>query len=250
MDYLIAAINAAKKAGKILAKKYCSMEFSLKQDKSPVTKADKEAESAIKKILKRYFPKHGFICEETGIENPDSEYKWIIDPLDGTKNYIRTIPFFSTLIALAKNGKIIMGVSYAPMLKELIYAEKGKGAYLNGKRINVSKTDSLEKSYLSFGGINLFEKHGSLNQLLSLAGKTMGRRGFGDAYSYHLLAQGKIDIMIEPKTNIWDIAPFAIIISEAGGKITDIKGKDINLKTDSIIATNGLLHEKVIKEFN
>ncbi|MDD4353094.1 MAG: inositol monophosphatase [Candidatus Nanoarchaeia archaeon] len=250
MDYLGIAIKAAKEAGKILIQKYPLIDYNLKQDNSPVTEADRIAENKIKTIIKKYCPNHGFICEESGNENNNSEYKWIIDPLDGTKNYLRKIPFFSTLIALSKNDEIILGVSYAPLLKELIYAEKGKGAYLNGKKINVSKIDLLEKSYLSFGGINLFEKKGNLKQLLSLAGKTMGRRGFGDAYSYHLLASGKIDIMVEPKTNIWDFAPFCIIIKEAGGKITDIKGKSISLKSDSVISTNGLLQDKVVKEFN
>ncbi|VVB74217.1 Fructose-1,6-bisphosphatase/inositol-1-monophosphatase [Candidatus Tiddalikarchaeum anstoanum] len=148
-----------------------------------------------------------------------------------------------------KNNEIILGISNAPALKELIYAEKGKGAYFKGKKINVSKISELKDSYLSFGGINLFERKNIINQLLNLARNCMGRRGFGDFWSYHLLARGIIDIMIEAETKIWDIAAVKLIVEESGGKVTEIKGKLVDMNTTSIIATNKLLHEEVLKFF-
>ena len=148
-----------------------------------------------------------------------------------------------------KDNEIILGVSYAPAIKELIYAAKGKGAYLNGKKISVSNIKLVNESYVSYGGLNLFNKHKLIPNLLSLISECKGRRGFGDFWSYHLLAMGKIDIFIEPETKIWDIAAVSLIVNEAGGKVTDIKGNKVNIKTTSIIATNGLLHKKIMNYF-
>lgn len=144
-----------------------------------------------------------------------------------------------------KDNELLLGVSNAPAMNELLYAEKGKGTYFNGERVSVSSNNLLSKSYLSLGGLNLFEKHGMTLQLIKLVNEFQGRRGFGDFWSYHLLSRGCIDAMVEPDTKIWDIAAVKVIVEEAGGKVTDIKGKTITLNTASIIATNGLIHDKV-----
>ncbi len=249
-DFLSVALKAVKKAGREIMKQYKNeLIITNKKDNSPVTNVDISAEKIIIKTIKKSFPKHGFLGEELGSENNKSEYKWIIDPIDGTKNFIRKIPLFGTQLALMKDNEIILGVSYAPAIKELIYAAKGKGAYLNGKKISVSNIKLVNESYVSYGGLNLFNKHKLIPNLLSLISECKGRRGFGDFWSYHLLAMGKIDIFIEPETKIWDIAAVSLIVNEAGGKVTDIKCNKVNIKTTSIIATNGLLHKKIMNYF-
>ena len=145
------------------------------------------------------------------------------------------------------NGEIILGVSNAPAQKELAYAEKGCGTYVNDKKVEVSQIGSLSESYVSFGGVERFEKHNNLKQLLSLINSTQGHRGFGDAWSYHLLIKGKIDIVVEAELKVWDIAALKIIVEEAGGKVTDINGKPIDKDSTSAIATNNLLHKNVLK---
>lgn len=250
-DYLKVATTAVKKAEEIILKYYSDkIRYSLKEDQSPVTIADIESEKIIIGTIKKSFPTHGFLGEESGSSNINSDYLWIIDPIDGTKNYLRKIPNFATLIALMKNGELILGISNVPAFNELLYAQKGKGAYLNDNKISVSKKDTLKDAYLSFGGITQFEESGQTKNFLNLAGSVQESRGFGDAWSYHLLAQGKIEIMIEASTKIWDIAAHTVIIEEAGGKVTDLKGNPIDLNSVSIIATNNLLHSTVLKYLN
>jgi len=249
-EFLCTALEAAKQAQKIIMDYYTGeIKVDIKPDMTPVTLADSGAEKIIINTIKQKFPEHGFIGEETGTQNKESEYQWIIDPIDGTKNYMRKIPLFATQIALMKNNEIILGVSNAPALNELIYTEKDKGAFMGEKQLKVSSITSLSDAYLSFGSPKYFEKNGHTKALLSLANKVLSNRGIGDAWSYHLLAQGKIDIMVEASTNIWDIAAVKIIVEEAGGKVTTLTGGPVDKNTHSIIATNGKLHDLVAREF-
>jgi len=249
--FMYVALQAAKEAEKVIMKYYSDeIRSKLKEDQSPVTLADIEAEKIITKIIKENFPDHGFIGEELGNEKTDSDFRWVIDPIDGTKNYIRKIPLFATQIALIKNDEVILGVSNAPALKELMYAEKGNGTFLNGKRVVVSTIANLSDSYFCFGGLNYFEKHNYIDALLSLVKSSRRHRGIGDFWCYHLLAQGKIEVMIEPETKIWDIAAIKVIVEEAGGKVTDISGGEVTVDSTSIIATNKLIHDAVQKFFS
>lgn len=246
--FLNTAIEAAKKAEEIILRYYQEdIEVDIKDDLSPVTKADIESEKEIIKIIRAQFPSHGFLGEESTQDIKKKEYLWIIDPIDGTKNYIRKIPLFATQIALMKDKELILGLSNAPALKELVYAEKGRGAYCNGHKIQVSTIKELNKSYVLFGGVKYFKQHNMLENLLSLIGDTQAHRGIGDFWSYHLLAQGKVDVMIEAQTKIWDIAAVKVIVEEAGGKVTDIKGNQVNLDTTSLLATNKRLHQTVLE---
>lgn len=248
--YLKVAIEAAKAAEPVILK-YFSKEtqIDLKPDQSPVTFADKEAERIIRETIMKAFPDHGFLGEESDKNASLSEYIWIVDPIDGTRNYIREIPLFATEIALMKDGELILGVSNAPAIKELMYAEKGFGAYLNGEKIVVSEVSKLEEAYFSHGGMKHFDKHHLLGKLLSLGKQVRLQRGIGDFWSYHLLAQGKIDIMIEAEMKIWDIAALTVIVQEAGGVVTDIEGKAISLGSTSNIATNKHLFEIIKNHF-
>jgi histidinol-phosphatase len=247
--FLKTALKAVKKAEGIVLKYYSKeLRTRLKEDKSPVTEADTNAERVIVETIKESFPDHDILAEESGQENRKSEYLWVIDPIDGTKNYTRRIPLFATQIALMKGNDLILGVSNAPAINELMYAEKGKGAYLNQKRVNVSSISDLSKSYMIYGDVKYFEKHGKLSQLLSLIEQTQGHRGIGDFWSYHLLAQGKVDTMVEAETKIWDIAAVKVIVEEAGGKVTNMIGESVNRGSNSIIATNGLLHTAILSK--
>jgi len=251
LSYLEVALKAVKEAEAIINKYYSNdIKATLKPDQSPVTVADQEAESVIRKIIKDNYPDHNILGEEEGESKNNSSFTWVIDPIDGTKNFMRKIPLFATQLALIKDGKVILGISNAPVLGELVYAEKGKGAYLNDKKISVSNVNILDKSYMSYGGLGYFDKEGLLDTLLQLNRDTLAHRGFGDFWSYHLLAQGKIDIVLEAKTKFWDIAALSLIVGEAGGKVTNLQGHAVSMSTTSVIATNGSLHSLVANYFD
>ena len=251
-QFLTVALDAAKNAEEILLSYYNAdtLDVALKPDETPVTRADTEAEKTIRETIKQTFPDHGFLGEEYGIEKGDSPYIWIIDPIDATKNYIRKIPIFGTQIALMKDKELILGVSNAPLLNELLYAEVDKGAFLNGKPIKVSEVSQPSDAMVCHGGLNWFIEKGTfagVYDLIKIAART---RGFGDFYSYHLVASSRADVVIEAAISIWDIAAITVIVREAGGCVTDIQGKEITTETDSLIATNGILHRTVLDYFN
>ncbi len=249
-DFLDVAIEAVKAAEKIINNHYKGdLGTQYKSDRSPVTIADKDSESAIKEIIKKSFPDHGFLGEESGNDGRASEFTWVVDPIDGTKNYTRGIPLFATQIALMHNDEVVVGLSLASQLNELVTAYKGGGTYLNSERIHVSEVNKIENAYLTFGGLKYFRKHNLDNNLVKLSTRTYYSRGIGDAWSYHLLARGAMDIMIEAETKIWDICAASIIVEEAGGKVTDIKGNKLCMTTTSIIATNSHVHEDVLLLF-
>lgn len=251
MNYLEVAIDAAKKAEKIILRYYSDhIRVTLKPDQTPVTIADKESEEIIIQTIKKAFPAHGFLGEESHGTNDQNEFVWIIDPIDGTKNYIKQIPIFGTQIALMHKGQLIVGISNAPALKELAYAEKGGGAYINAQKIQVSTVSSLEEATLSTGNLNYFTKIQKENNMINLINAVERDRAYGDFWQYHLLAAGKIDIVVEADIKIWDVAAMKVIIEEAGGKVTDMFGNPINPDSTTIIASNGLLHQKTLKYFN
>ena len=250
-QFLTVALDAAKNAEEILLSYYNAgtLEVALKPDETPVTRADTEAEKAIRETIKQTFPDHGFLGEEFGIEKGDSPYVWIIDPIDATKNYVRKIPIFGTQIALMKDKELILGVSNAPLVNELLYAEVHKGAFLNGKPIKVSEVSQPSDAMVCHGGLKWFIERGTfagVHDLIKIAART---RGFGDFYSYHLVASSRADVVIEAAISVWDIAAITVIVREAGGCVTDIQGKEITTETDSLIATNGILHRTVLDYF-
>lgn len=249
-QFLPVALDAAKKAEEIILSYYTGdIKVELKEDETPVTLADRGAEKAIREIIKQAFPDHGFLGEEYGIEKGDSPYIWIIDPIDATKNYIRKIPIFGTQIALMKDQELILGVSNAPLLNEILYAEKDKGAFLNGESIKVSNVSKPADAMICHGGINWFVEKGTFGGIYDLINNTARSRGFGDFYMYHLVASGRVDAVIEAAISFWDIAAITVIVREAGGKVTDIQGQSITKDTTSLVATNGILHNKVLDYF-
>lgn len=246
--FLETAIAAAK-AGEAVIQRYYQNPpaVQLKADQSPVTIADVETEQAIKQVLRQAFPDHGFYGEETGRDRPDAEYTWLVDPIDGTKSFVRRNPFFSTQIALLHGDEFIVGVSNAPLFGELAYGESGKGAFLNGSPVQVSTLATPPVATLSFGNIGTLAAD---NRRWTALGGLIRRfnrvRGYGDFYHYHLLAAGKLDVVIESDVNILDVAALAVIVREAGGRVTDLTGAPLTLASTTILASNAHLHDDVL----
>src|SRR5580692_8887512 len=216
---LQAALDAAVQAASIARSLYQhNIEVRVKADKSPVTEADVRCETAIREIIQARFPSHGFYGEETGSHDVDAESLWLVDPIDGTKAFVREYAMFSTQIALLRNGELVLGVSSAPVYGELSFAERGRGAYLNGKPLGVSGIATLESAALSSGNIKTLATGGQWARYGALVAQVNRVRGYGDFLHYHLLAAGKIDAVIESDVNILDIAACVAIVTEAGGR--------------------------------
>jgi histidinol-phosphatase len=243
-EFLSAALDAASAAADI-SRSYFNGNFTVttKADLTPVTQADVECEHAIRDLILGRFPTHGFYGEETGKSQQDAEYLWLVDPIDGTKAFIRQYPFFSTQIALLHQGEIILGVSSGTMMNELAWAEKGHGAWLNDTPLRVSDISDPDRAAVSTGNIGSLAKSDGWDNLGTELARADRTRGYGDFYHYHLLAAGKIEAVIESDVNILDIAALSIIVREAGGVFTDLNGKRPNLETRSVLAANATLHE-------
>ena len=244
---LRAALEAAEQAAAIARALYQSnVEVRIKADKTPVTEADVRCETAIREILEARFPGYGFFGEETGSRDTQAESLWLVDPIDGTKAFVREYPMFSTQIALMRRGEIVLGVSSAPAYGELSFAERGRGAYLNGRRLAVSEIADLDAAALSSGNIRSLAAGSQWTRYGALVARVNRIRGYGDFLHYHLLAAGKIDAVIESDVNILDIAACVAIVNEAGGRFTDLSGAPVTLQTTSVLATNGRLHAPVL----
>jgi histidinol-phosphatase len=248
-EYLSVALAAAARAAEISRAYYRgNLTVTTKADRTPVTEADVECEEAIREIILAAFPGHGFYGEETGQTRADAEFLWLVDPIDGTKGFVRQYPFFSTQIALMRAGELVLGVSSGTMFDELAWAEKGRGAWLNGEPLRVSETSDPDSAAVSTGNLrSLASSEGwpLLGDILARADRT---RGYGDFYHYHLLAAGKIEAVIESDVNILDIAALAVIVSEAGGRFTDLNGEPPNLGTRSVLAANPALHATYLEQ--
>jgi histidinol-phosphatase len=244
---LQAAIDAAQAAAAVIRSLYQrNLAITTKADQSPVTEADVRAEEAIHAVLRARFPGYGFYGEETGQHNLDAESIWLVDPIDGTKSFVRECPFFSTQIALLRAGELVLGVSSAPAYAEFAWAERGQGAFLNGNAIRVSTTAQLAQSIVSTGNLKTLARSAvGWRRLGDLIGGISRIRGYGDFVHYHLLARGALDVIIESDVNILDIAALTVIVREAGGTFTDLNGKPIGLDTTSVLASNGVLHERI-----
>ena len=244
---LQAALDAADAAASIVRELYRhNIGVRIKADKSPVTEADVRCENAIREILEARFPTYGFLGEETMSRGLDADNVWLVDPIDGTKAFVREYPMFSTQIALMRRGEIVLGVSSAPVYGELAFAERGCGAYLNDQPLAVSQIADVEAAALSSGNLKTLAADGRWGRYGGLVARVDRIRGYGDFLHYHLLAGGRIDAVIESDVNILDIAACAAIVAEAGGRFTDLGGGPLSLATTSVLATNGHLHAAVL----
>jgi histidinol-phosphatase len=245
---LTAALAAAQAAAKVIRAYYRNNPaVRTKADGSPVTDADVAAEEAIRATLAAAFPGYGFYGEESGQHAMGAESIWLVDPIDGTKSFVRAMPFFSTQIALMRAGELLLGVSSAPACDELAWAERGGGAFLNGRPIRVSAVGRLEDAFVSTGNLRSLARSAHWGRLGELIARVARMRGYGDFVHYHLLARGAVDVVIESDVNILDIAALVALVREAGGTFTDLAGAPVGLGTTSVLATNGALHAAVLE---
>ena len=237
-----AALDAAAAAAGIIRHHYrAGAAVTMKSDRTPVTEADIAAEHAIRAIIAERFPGHGFYGEETGRSDRDSPWLWLVDPIDGTKSFVRGYPFFSTQIALMHEGELVLGVSSAPEFGEVLWAERGAGAWQDGRRLSVSTVAAIEDATLSTGNLATLAGGPGWAALGRLVTRVNRSRGYGDFYHYHLLARGSIDAVVESDVNILDIAALTVIVGEAGGTLTALDGSAVGLETRSVLASNGTL---------
>ena len=241
---LEAAIAAARAAGEVALKHFrTELTVERKSDASPVTRADREAEERAVAVLRAALPECGVLGEEYG-EQGSQDRRWIVDPIDGTRSFIRGIPYFATLIALEEEGEITTGVIYAPALDDLLYAQKGQGAFDRSGRLRVSSVETLRRSMLVFGGVSGLRRGGywpAYERLVDASGR---QRAYGDYFGYTFIARGQAEAMIDIDLKPWDLAAVKIIVEEAGGRFTDFAGQPTAFG-GSAIASNGLVHEEI-----
>jgi histidinol-phosphatase len=242
---LDAAVDAARAAGRIALGYYRgAFEVTIKADRTPVTQADREAEQAIVEILRRAFPDDGFLGEEFGAKGPQAR-RWIIDPIDGTRNFVRRIPLWATLIAREEDGEITVGVVHNPVTGELYTARRGAGAWLDGAPIRVSPVRTLDKAQLIHAGLDIMRRGGYWDGFVRLIDATDRQRGFGDYAGYALVADGRAEIYLEMDLKPWDLAPCKLLVEEAGGRFTDFEGRP-TIYSGTALATNGHLHDATL----
>lgn len=222
-----------------------SLSVRTKSDRTPVSEADEAVERMIRSRLAADRPEDGIVGEEFGASGATSR-RWILDPIDGTKNYVRGVPVFGTLIALEEAGRSTVGVISAPALQRRWWASNGDGAFCNGRRLHVSQIDAIEGAFLAYDSVTDFDAPGLAAQFDRLV-RTCGRtRGYGDFWAHMLVAEGAIDIAVEPTVAHWDMAAVQVIVEEAGGRFTTLSG-DARADGGSGLSTNGRLHQQVME---
>lgn len=225
-----------------------SLSITQKTDESPVTVADKKAEELMRELIMKEYPDHGIIGEEFGSHNQDAEYVWVLDPIDGTKNFICGGLMFGTLIALLKNKEPILGVIHQPILNEFLLGT-ADGAMLNNSRVEIRSCDNIEDAVMLTTDPYLVKSYQNFAAFEKLRERVRLYQGWGDCYGYFLLATGQIDIMLDPIMNPWDIFALIPIVRGAGGTITDYHGNDPS-QGNSIVASSGPIHREVIELLN
>lgn len=218
-----------------------SLSVRTKSDDTPVSAADEAVETLIRKRLGDERPTDGILGEEFGTTGSGAR-RWILDPIDGTKNYIRGVPVFATLIALEN----LVAVVSAPALGRRWWAAKGEGAFCNGSPIRVSEVASVSAAHLSYDSVTDFTKAGLESQFLQLVRSCSRTRAFGDFWSHMLVAEGAVDIAIEPEVALWDLAALQVIVEEAGGRFTNLRG-EARPDGGSAVSTNGRIHDQVLE---
>ncbi|MDP2922639.1 MAG: inositol monophosphatase [Candidatus Omnitrophota bacterium] len=248
-DIVTLAKQMAQEAGDFLLENFGNIaKIESKGDRNLATNLDKEAEKMIVDKVKAKFPSHGILAEEGGGTGLDRDYIWIIDPLDGTHNFIRGIDIFGVSIGVMHKGIFVAGVIYMPVEKELYVGEKGNGAYKNDKKISVSTTNNLKDCSISFDSSIRYSSEVMLKTLGDLAKEVFNIRMLGSSVrvlSY--VAEGKLDFAVEFYDRPWDFAGGVCIIEEAGGKLTDLRGNPLTHKTIGYIASNAITHDIVQK---
>jgi len=242
-EFLSVALEAARSARELILSYYNGeFDIEIKSDQTPVTVADRGAEQVIRDTIGRAFPGHGIFGEEYGSENKETEYLWLVDPIDGTKSFVKRYGMFSTQIALMYRGELILGVSCAPAMNELVWATRDGGAFDAGGQLHISNISNINQASISTGNIQSLAASTRWPALGRILAQTNRTRGYGDYYHYHRLAAGQLDAVIESDVNILDIAALYVIVTEAGGVFTDLDGQSPDLDTCSVLAATPALH--------
>lgn len=229
--------------------KKASLKVEEKDNMTPVSEGDLAIEKEVRRVLAETYPNLSVLGEEFGSCPQDAPFKLIIDPIDGTSNFIRGIPIFAALLGLEVGGEIVAGIVSAPATKDRWSACKGHGATHNGVPIHVTAVDKLSESQAFYGGLFGKEARGNRENLLRLLSQTKRQRGIGDYYAHTLVAMGCGEFAIDFGLAPWDLAPLGILVEEAGGKVTQVNGEPFSPYTQSILTSNGLVHEAVISSY-
>ena len=244
---LALALELADLADEITMRHFRTVDLHVetKPDLTPVSEADRAVELAIRARLAQVRPADAVIGEEYGAEGA-SERRWVVDPVDGTKNYVRGVPVWGTLIALQVAGVGQVGVVSAPALHRRWWAARGAGAYADDRPIAVSRVGRLADAHLTYSSLSGWAKQGRLPGFLELCGLVWRTRGFGDFWSHMMVAEGGADIAAEPEVSLWDLAALQVIVEEAGGRFTDLSGV-ARPDGGSAVSSNGVLHDEALR---
>ncbi len=225
-----------------------SVDVETKADGSPVTIADKKAEECVLELIGKHRPRDGWLGEEFGAQEGSSGYRWIIDPIDGTIAFIHGVPLFGTLLAVQKDGQTLVGLINMPALRQMVVGVSGSGTFHNGQRCRVSQTANVSEATVLTSSFTNLLQHDRQEGFSKLTAQAAESRTWGDCYGYLLVATGRAEIMIDPVVAVWDVAAMLPVISEAGGRITDLDGGE-DFPPKHVLASNGLLHEQALAAF-
>lgn len=249
-EELALALALADLADEITMERFQALDLVVdtKPDTTPVSEADRRVEQVLRERISLARPDHEFLGEEYGTTG-SGDWLWIIDPIDATMNYVRGIPVFATLIALTQGGRTEVGVASAPALGRRWWAARGHGAFLNGDPITVSRISKLADAQLSINSLLDFDDHGVGEQGRALSEACWRTRGFGDFWSHVMVAEGVVDVAVEPIVAPWDLAALQVIVEEAGGRFSDFTGRS-TFDGGKAVSSNGLLHEETLTILN
>jgi histidinol-phosphatase len=241
------AIDITRRAGQVALRYFdTTLTVERKGDDSPVTIADRETEQSLRTQVSEAFPGDGFLGEEFGDTPGTTGYRWILDPIDGTRSFVRGVPLWGVLVGLEYKGDLIAGIVDAPVFGHTYHALRGQGAYRNDRRIRVSDEADLPRSMVYYSGLLWFVKAGREEAFFELIRRTDRQRGFGDWYGFMLVAQGSGEVMVEHGVHAWDIAAVIPIVEEAGGRFSDWDGK-FDIHRPDALASNGKIHDEVLR---
>jgi histidinol-phosphatase len=245
---LALALHLADAADAITLERFRAqdLEVSSKPDLTPVSDADLAVEEALRTLLAAERPDDAILGEEHGVTGTGPR-QWVIDPIDGTKNFVRGAPVWASLIALLVDGRVEVGVVSAPALGRRWWAARGEGAFADGTPIRVSSVGTLSDAFLSYSSLTGWADAGRLDGVLRLSETVWRTRAFGDFWSHVLVAEGAVDASFEPEVSLWDLAPLQVIVEEAGGRFTSLDG-EARPDGGSVVCSNGLLHDEVLAE--
>lgn len=239
------ALDAVWQAGRITLSHFqTGVQVERKEDDSPVTVADREAERKMRELIAARYPEDGILGEEHGEERPSAERRWILDPIDGTKSFVHGVPLFGVLLGVEEAGELCLGVAHFPALQETVWAVKGYGCHWNGRRVEVSKVDRLEEALVLTSDAEDMVREGKGERWDELRRRARLVRTWGDAYGYALVATGRAEAMLDAKFSLWDAAAVRPIIEEAGGVFTSWEGEPSH-EAGSGVGTNAALAEEL-----